>query len=100
MSEKGITTFWECECSAKNPLRFRKCKACGRDMPDSFAHKIYYEELKAQKAFVFVENAEKSKIRCLKIGSFLMGERNSTDNDNVSNYVKWQKNLFGQWYCL
>ena len=29
-----------------------------------------------------------------------MGERNSTDNDNVSNYVKWQKNLFGQWYCL
>ena len=44
MSEKGITTFWECECSAKNPLRFRKCKACGRDMPDSFAHKIYYEE--------------------------------------------------------
>ena len=71
-------------------------------MPDSFAHKIYYEELKAQKAFVFVENAEKSKIRCLKIGSFFgrMGERNSTDNDNVSNYVKWQKNLFGQWYCL
>lgn len=55
---------------SKNPLRFRKCKACGRDMPDSFAHKIYYEELKAQKAFVFVENAEKSKIRCLKIGSF------------------------------
>lgn len=52
MSEKGIATFWECECSAKNPLRFRKCKACGRDMPDSFAHKIYYEELKAQKAFV------------------------------------------------
>ena len=31
-------------------------------MPDSFAHKIYYEELKAQKAFVFVENVEKSKI--------------------------------------
>ena len=77
MSEKGITTFWECECSAKNPLRFRKCKACGRDMPDSFAHKIYYEELKAQKAFVFVENAEKSKIRCLKIGSFLEGWENA-----------------------
>ena len=66
MSEKGITTFWECECSAKNPLRFRKCKACGRDM-----------ELKAQKAFVFVENAEKSKIRCLKIGSFLEGWENA-----------------------
>ena len=77
MSEKGIATFWECECSAKNPLRFRKCKACGRDMPDSFAHKIYYEELKAQKAFVFVENAEKSKIRCLKIGSFLEGWENA-----------------------
>ncbi len=44
-------------------------------MPDSFAHKIYYEELKAQKAFVFVENAEKSKIRCLKIGSFLKDGR-------------------------
>lgn len=52
MSEKGITTFWECECSAKNPLRFRKCKACGVICLIQFAHKIYYEELKAQKAFV------------------------------------------------
>ena len=25
---------------------------------------------------------------------------NLKDNDNVSNYVKCQKNLFGQWYCL
>ena len=30
-----------------------------------------------RKAFVFVENAEKSKIRCLKIGSFLEGWENA-----------------------
>ena len=99
MSEKGITTFWECECSAKNPLRFRKCKACGRDMPDSFAHKIYYEELKAQKAFVFVENAEKSKIRCLKIGSFLEGWENAIVPIMIMLYNYKQYHCPNKFFC-
>ncbi len=71
MSEKSITSLWECECSSKNPFRFRKCKICGRNMPEYYANKIYYEVLKEQKAFVFIENQEESKKRCLKIGSFL-----------------------------
>ena len=85
MSEKGITTFWECECSAKNPLRFRKCKACGRDMPDSFAHKIYYEELKAQKAFVLEgwENAIVPIMIMLVI--MLNGRRICLDSGTVYN---------------
>ena len=51
--KKALQLFGNASAQQKSPLRFRKCKACGRDMPDSFAHKIYYEELKAQKAFVF-----------------------------------------------
>ena len=76
MGEKRITSLWECECSSKNPLRSRKCKTCGRDMPEYIANKIYYEELKEQKAFVFIEDQEESKNRCLKIGSFLESVKN------------------------
>ena len=71
MSENSSIPIWECECSSKNPLRFRKCKSCGREMPNNIKSKIYLEELREQKAFVLVENAEASKRRCLKVGSFL-----------------------------
>lgn len=71
MSEKTITSLWECECSSKNPLRFRQCKSCGRGMPNHFLSKIYFEELKEQKAFVLIEDFEASKKRCLKVGKLL-----------------------------
>ena len=105
MGEKSITSLWECECSSKNPLRYRKCKTCGRDMPVFFANKIYYEELKEQKAFVFIEDREESRNRCLKAGNFLERAKNSVipimvvlvialnagriylDSDNINKYT-------------
>lgn len=71
MSNKLITSLWECECSSKNPLRLRKCKSCGREIPYHYLSQIYYEELKAQKAFVLSEDFETSRKRCLKIGNSL-----------------------------
>lgn len=71
MSDNDVTSLWECECSSKNPLRFRRCKSCGRGMPNNFLSKIYLEELKEQKAFVVIEDFEASKKRCLQTGNLL-----------------------------
>lgn len=77
MGEKNIAPLWECECSSKNPFRYRKCKNCGRDMPEFFANKIYYEVLKEQKAFIFIEDQGKAKKRYLKFGYFMERARNT-----------------------
>lgn len=71
MNDNSITSLWTCECSSKNQLRFRKCRSCGCSMPDIYAYKIYSEELKRQKALARIENFEASKVRLLKLGSFL-----------------------------
>ncbi len=105
MGEKSVTSLWKCECSSENPLRFRKCRSCGRDMPVFFANKIYHEVLEEQKAFVIIENQEASKKRCLRIGSFLERAKSTVvpimvvlvvtlnagriylDSYNISNYT-------------
>lgn len=47
-----VTTYWTCDCSATNPLRFRTCHNCGREMPDAFKQQIFSEELEVQKRYV------------------------------------------------
>ncbi len=71
MNKNNIISSWECECLSQNPIRARRCKACGRSIPNQVLSQIYYEELKQQKALVIIEDLELSEERCLKIGNIL-----------------------------
>lgn len=76
MSKNDITYQWECECSSKNSLRFRKCKSCGKDMPQCVLSIVYYEELKQQKALALIDDLRVSEKRCLCVGSLLEKMKN------------------------
>lgn len=61
-----ISTSWSCECGTVNPLRYRKCKVCGKEIPFSVREMIYLEELQLQKRNFAEELRQKRILRYQK----------------------------------
>ena len=71
MDKEKISREWTCESLTVNPLRFKQCVACGRNIPRRTTKIIYYEEIKIQKAIFYNEKFEKSVKRCKIMGNIM-----------------------------
>lgn len=68
MYNTKITSEWTCECLTNNPLRLKRCAVCGKEIPYRIIEKIYHEEIKVQKDYIYNEHLNKATIRCNKYG--------------------------------
>ncbi len=68
MYNTKITSEWTCECLTNNPLRLKRCAVCGKEIPYRIVEKIYHEEIKVQKDYIYNEHLNKATIRCNKYG--------------------------------
>ena len=60
MYNTKITSEWTCECLTNNPLRLKRCAVCGKEIPYRIVEKIYHEEIKVQKDYIYNEHLNKA----------------------------------------
>ena len=71
MNRVRIHMTWRCECDTSTPLRYTKCKSCGKDMPQGVKEQIYKQVILLKKDVIAKKRLETSKAGCEKFDRVL-----------------------------